>query len=166
MKIGFYPGSFDPITFGHLDIIRRGAQLFDKLYVAVSTNPGKTTLFSAKERLDLVREVVSDIANVEVLQTKKLTVECCREVGATHILRGLRAVTDYDYEFQLTNFNRQIAGEIDTVFMMTEGKYSYLSSSAVRELAFFGGDVTPFVPKTVKMAIDHKIANRENRQGI
>ncbi|MGI6392493.1 MAG: pantetheine-phosphate adenylyltransferase [Candidatus Izemoplasmatales bacterium] len=166
MKIGFYPGSFDPITFGHLDIIRRGAQLFDKLYVAVSTNPGKTTLFSAKERFDLVREVVSDIANVEVLQTKKLTVECCREVGATHILRGLRAVTDYDYEFQLTNFNRQIAGEIDTVFMMTEGKYSYLSSSAVRELAFFGGDVTPFVPKTVKMAIDRKIANRENRQGI
>ncbi|MDD4184529.1 MAG: pantetheine-phosphate adenylyltransferase [Candidatus Izemoplasmatales bacterium] len=160
MKIGFYPGSFDPITFGHLDIVERGAKLFDKLYVAVSANPNKTTMFSAKERLDLVKEVVKDIKNVEVFQATKLTVEHCRDLHATHILRGLRAVTDYDYEFQLTNFNRQIASDIDTVFLMTEGKYSYLSSSSVRELALFGGDVSPFVPESVKIAIDKKIANR------
>ena len=164
MKIGFYPGSFDPITFGHLDIIIRGAKLFDKLYVAVSTNPSKTTMFSSKERLELVKEVVKEIENVEVLQSTKLTVEHCRDLGATHILRGLRAVTDYDYEFQLTNFNRQIASDIDTVFLMTEGKYSYLSSSSVRELAQFGGDVSPFVPEAVKIAINRKIASRTNRQ--
>ncbi|MFA5697292.1 MAG: pantetheine-phosphate adenylyltransferase, partial [Candidatus Izemoplasmatales bacterium] len=103
------------------------------------------------------KEVLKDIPNVEVIKSDILTVEHCKQLGATHILRGLRAVTDYDYEFQLTNFNRQISNDIDTVFLMTEGKYSFLSSSSVRELAIFKGDVTPFVPKVVQEAILKKI---------
>lgn len=157
MKIGFYPGSFDPITFGHLDIITRGAKLFDKLYIAISVNPNKKTLFSATERMDLVKEVVKDILNVEVIESNILTVEHCKKLGASHILRGLRAVTDYDYEFQMTNFNHNISPEVDTVFLMTQGKYSFLSSSSVRELAMFGGDVSPFVPENVKVAIEKKL---------
>jgi pantetheine-phosphate adenylyltransferase len=157
MKIGFYPGSFDPITFGHVDIAERGARLFDKLYVAISCNPNKKTMFSADERVKMVKEVLKDIPNIEVLKSDMLTVEHCKLLGATHILRGLRAVTDYDYEFQMTNFNRQISDDIDTVFLMTAGKYSFLSSSSVRELAIFKGDVTPFVPKAVVKAIKAKM---------
>ncbi len=162
MKIGYYPGSFDPITFGHIDIITRGAKLFDKLYVAVSFNPNKKTMFTSDERLEMVKKVLAAINNVEVVKSDTLTVEHCLELGASHILRGLRAVTDYDYEFQLTNFNRRISKQIDTVFLMTEGEYSYLSSSSVRELAQFGGDVSPFVPVLVKEAIDRKIALRKD----
>ncbi|MFA7105859.1 MAG: pantetheine-phosphate adenylyltransferase [Candidatus Izemoplasmatales bacterium] len=157
MKIGFYPGSFDPITLGHLDIITRGAKLFDKLYIAISINPNKKTLFTTEERKELVKEAIKGIDNIEVITSDLLTVEHCKLVGASHILRGLRAVTDYDYEFQMTNFNHQISSDIDTVFLMTQGKYSFLSSSSVRELAHFGGDVTPFVPENVKLAIDAKI---------
>ncbi|MDD4070341.1 MAG: pantetheine-phosphate adenylyltransferase [Candidatus Izemoplasmatales bacterium] len=157
MKIGFYPGSFDPITLGHLDIITRGAKLFDKLYIAISINPNKKTLFTTEERKELVKEAIKGIDNIEVITSDLLTVEHCKLVGASHILRGLRAVTDYDYEFQMTNFNHQISSDIDTVFLMTQGKYSFLSSSSVRELAHFGGDVTPFVPENVKLAIDTKI---------
>lgn len=156
MKIGFYPGSFDPITFGHLDIITRGAKVFDKLYIAISYNPNKNTTFSTDERIELVKECVKDLDNVEVIKSNKLTVNHCLELGATHILRGLRAVTDYDYEFQMTNFNHQIDERVDTVFLMTQGKYSFLSSSSVRELAGFKGDVSPFVPENVKRAIDIK----------
>jgi len=157
MKIGFYPGSFDPITYGHIDIASRGATLFDKLYVAISVNPNKKTMFTAEERYEMVKDVLKNIANIEVIISDRLTVEHCKELGATHILRGLRAVTDYDYEFQLTNFNRQISNDIDTVFLMTDGKYSFLSSSSVRELAVFNGDVSPFVPRTVQKAILKKI---------
>ncbi len=157
MKIGYYPGSFDPITYGHVDIAVRGAQLFDKLYVAISDNPNKKTLFTAEERYELVKEALKSVTNIEVILSDKLTVEHCQLLGATHILRGLRAVTDYDYEFQLTNFNRRINKQIDTVFLMTEGKFSFLSSSSVRELAFFGGDVTPFVPPIVAEKIVKKI---------
>ncbi|HOP56594.1 MAG TPA: pantetheine-phosphate adenylyltransferase [Bacillota bacterium] len=159
MKVGYYPGSFDPITNGHLDIIERGAKLFDKLFVAVSINPSKRTLFTSDERFELVKEVLKNYKNIEVVKSDILTVEHCRLLGASHILRGLRAVTDYDYEFQLTNFNRKLAPDIDTAFLMTEGQYSYLSSSSVRELAEFGGDVSKFVPPIVKKAIDKKMAS-------
>ncbi len=161
MKIGYYPGSFDPITNGHLDIICRGAKLFDKLYVAVSVNPSKKTMFTDEERFILVRDVLKNYRNIEVVKSNVLTVEHCRMLGASHILRGLRAVTDYDYEFQLTNFNRKLAPDIDTAFLMTDGKYSYLSSSSVRELAEFGGDVSQFVPPLVREAIEKKMAQRK-----
>ncbi len=145
MRIGFYPGSFDPITLGHLDIITRGAKLFDKLYIAISVNPTKiTTLFSAEERKALVEGAIKNLGNIEVITSDILTVEHCKKLGATHILRGLRAVTDYDYEFQLNNFNRRLSKQVDTVFLMTEGKYSFLSSSSVKEIAQFGGDVSSF----------------------
>ncbi|MCK7484722.1 MAG: pantetheine-phosphate adenylyltransferase [Bacillus subtilis] len=156
MKIGYYPGTFDPITFGHLDIIERGAKLFDKLYVSISVNQNKKTMFSVEERAHLVKESIKHLNNVEVVTSNILTVEHCKMLGASHILRGLRAVTDYDYEFQITNFNRRLSHEIDTVFLMTEGQNSYLSSSSVRELAYFGGDVTPFVPAVVAFAIKIK----------
>ena len=156
MKVGYYPGTFDPITFGHVDIITRGAKIFDKLYVSVSYNPDKNPLFTADERVDIVKEVLKDIENIEVIQSKMLTVEHCKQLGASHILRGLRAVTDYDYEFQLTSFNREISNEIDTVFLMTQARYSFLSSSSVRELAHFGGDVSKFVPEAVVKAVDKK----------
>ncbi|MDP2426251.1 MAG: pantetheine-phosphate adenylyltransferase [Candidatus Izemoplasmatales bacterium] len=159
MKIGYYPGSFDPITFGHLDIIERGAKLFDKLYISISVNPNKKTMFTPEERVQLVRDVIYYLPNVEVVTSSILTVEHCKMLGASHILRGLRAVTDYDYEFQITNFNRRLSSEIDTVFLMTEGQNSYLSSSSVRELAYFNGDVTPFVPLVVAEAIKQKIKN-------
>jgi pantetheine-phosphate adenylyltransferase len=156
MKIGYYPGTFDPITFGHLDIIERGSKLFDKLYVSVSYNPEKNPLFTVEERVQLVKEVLKDFDNIEVVKSDMLTVEHCKILGASHILRGLRAVTDYDYKFQQTNFNRYLSSEIDTVFLMTEGKYVFLSSSSVRELAHFGGDVSAFVPEIVKDAIELK----------
>ncbi|HPJ24397.1 MAG TPA: pantetheine-phosphate adenylyltransferase [Bacillota bacterium] len=156
MRIGYYPGTFDPITYGHLDIITRGAKLFDKLYVSISFNPIKNPLFTKEERFELVKEVLKDIPNIEVVKSEMLTVEHCKQLGASHILRGLRAVTDYDYEFQLTSINREISSEIDTVFLMTQGKYSFLSSSSVRELAQFGGNVSSMVPDIVKKAIDRK----------
>lgn len=160
MKIGYYPGTFDPITFGHLDIVERGAKLFDKLYVSISNNRNKKTLFSTEERFELVKAAVKHLENVEVVTSEILTVEHCKMLGASHILRGLRAVTDYDYEFQITNFNRRLAHEIDTVFLMTEGQNSYLSSSSVRELAQFGGDVSPFVPIDVALAIKRKFHSK------
>ncbi|MDC7243936.1 MAG: pantetheine-phosphate adenylyltransferase [Sphaerochaetaceae bacterium] len=156
MKIGYYPGTFDPITYGHLDIIDRGSKIFDKLYVSISLNPDKNPLFTTEERVALVKEVLKDYENIEIVQSNILTVEHCMQLGASHILRGIRAVTDYDYEFQLTGFNRAISDKIDTVFLMTSAKYSYLSSSSVRELAQFGGDVSKFVPNVVKEAIDRK----------
>ena len=156
MTIGYYPGSFDPITYGHIDIITRASRLFDKLYISISVNPNKNTLFTADERVSLVADVLKDIDNIEVVKSDMLTVEHCKVLGATHIVRGLRAVTDFDYEFQLNNINREISSEIDTVFLMTQGKYSFLSSSSVRELAQFGGDISPFVPDVIRDAVAKK----------
>jgi len=148
MKIAVYPGSFDPVTNGHLDIIERGAQLFDKLVVAVAKNPGKEPLFTLEERILMLEKSLSHLSNVEVSYFRGLLVDFARAEQASVILRGLRAMSDFEYEFQMASVNRKI-GDIETVFMMTANEYAYLSSSAVKEVASLGGCVKDFVPQHV-----------------
>lgn len=146
MKTALYPGSFDPITNGHVDIIERALKLFDRLYVVISINPDKKTLFSAPERADILRHVLADHPQIEVIENTVLTVQKAKELKASHIVRGLRALTDFDYEFQLTNANRVLDKSIDTVFFMTDNRHAFLSSSAVKEIARFGGEIKEFLP--------------------
>ncbi len=151
-----YPGSFDPITLGHLDIIRRGAKMFDRLIVGVLVNQAKKSLFSPEERATMIREVTQDIPNVEVITFSGLTVDCCRELGIGTVLRGLRAVTDFEYELQIAQTNHAMAPEIDTVFLTTDVRYGYVSSSIVREVASYGGPIGSFVPESLIPAIREK----------
>lgn len=150
MKIGIYPGSFDPVTFGHLDIIERGAKIVDKLIVGVLTNNAKTPLFSSEERVRMINNLTKHIDNVEAKVFDGLTVDFAHAEGATVIVRGLRAVTDFEYELQLAQTNKVIAPDIDTIFLTTNLKYSYLSSSTVKEIASFGGDIHEFVSPEVQ----------------
>ena len=150
MKIGIYPGSFDPVTLGHLDIIERGAKIVDKLIVGVLTNNVKTPLFSSEERVRMINNLTKHLDNVEAKAFDGLTVDFAHAEGATVIVRGLRAVTDFEYELQLAQTNKVIAPDIDTIFLTTNLKYSYLSSSTVKEIASFGGDIHEFVSPEVQ----------------
>lgn len=134
MKIAIYPGSFDPVTFGHLDVISRSAKMVDKLIIGVLINNNKTPLFSTEDRVRMINELISEYPNVEVHSFSGLTVDYAKKVGATMIVRGLRAVTDFEYELQLAQTNKVIAQDIDTLFLATNLKYSYLSSSTVKEI--------------------------------
>lgn len=158
MRIALYPGSFDPITYGHIDVLRRAKRLFDKLIVAVVENPRKTSLFTAEERKKLVEMALAEegVCGVEVITYSGLLVECAKKVGAVAVVRGLRATSDFDYEFQLALTNRDLDSDIETVFLMTAGKYSFLSSSIVKEIKLYGGDVTKFVPRCVEQALADK----------
>ena len=156
MRIGVYPGTFDPVTNGHLDIIKRGLHLFDKLYVVVPKNIQKNALFTTNERVELLKEVLKDYPNIEVVSTDELTVNFATEVQATAMLRGLRMVSDFEYELQLATLNRHLNNKVETIFIMSSHEYSFLSSSSVKEIASFGGDVSEFVPKAVKLALDKK----------
>lgn len=156
MRIAICPGSFDPVTLGHLDIIRRGAQLFDKLIVLVADNPSKTTLFSAEERLSFIRENISDMPNVEVETYSGLIADYARSNGAVAIVRGLRAMTDFEYEFQMALTNKKLYPEGDTVFLTTRAENLYLSSSLVKQLARYNGDVSDVVPAMVNKALTEK----------
>lgn len=156
MKIGIYPGSFDPVTFGHLDIIERGAKIVDKLIVGVLTNNAKTPLFSSEERVRMINNLTKHLDNVEAKAFDGLTVDFAHAEGATVIVRGLRAVTDFEYELQLAQTNKVIAPDIDTVFLTTNLKYSYLSSSTVKEIASFGGDIHEFVSPEVQDRMKEK----------
>lgn len=156
MKIGVYPGTFDPITNGHLDIIKRAHQLFDKLYIVVPVNMGKSALFTTEERVELIKEVLKDLNDIEVVSTDKLTVDFASSVNATAMVRGLRMVSDFDYELQLATINKKLNSQIETVFIMSSHEYSFLSSSAVKEIAKFGGDVSSFVPEVVNVALKNK----------
>lgn len=151
-----YPGSFDPVTFGHIDIIRRGAKLVDELVVGVLQNKEKTPLFSVDNRVKMLKEVTKTISNVRVVPFEGLLVEFAREMEATMIIRGLRAITDFEYEFQMAQTNHQLAEEIETIFLNTSLEYSYLSSSVVKEVAGFGGDISKFVPELVLKKMKEK----------
>lgn len=150
MRIGVYPGSFDPITNGHLDIIKRSVILFDKLVIVVPENIAKHTLFTIDERVALIKEVVKDFPTVEVTKTNLLTVEFAKSINANCMVRGLRMVSDFEYELQLATFNKLFNSSIETIFIMSSHEYSFLSSSSVKEIAKFHGDVTNFVPEVVK----------------
>lgn len=151
-----YPGTFDPITNGHIDMVRRAASLFGRVVVAVAHNPGKTPLFDDTERVRLARESLNGIPNVEVLGYDCLTIEFAREHGLGAILRGLRAVSDFEFEFQLASMNRRLADDVETVFLTPTEQYTFVSSSLVREIALLGGDVSEFVPPTVLKALQQK----------
>ncbi len=158
MKVAVYPGSFDPVTFGHLDVARRAAAVFDRLVLAVLTNPRKTSLLTVAERLDAIRTSVAVIdpglvERIDVQSFDGLTVEVCRRAGAGFIVRGLRAVSDFETEMQLAHNNRILAPEIDTVFFMTSLEHGYVSSDLVREIARFGGDVRAMVPGPAEAAL-------------
>ena len=155
-RYAIYPGTFDPITFGHLDIIKRASELFDGIKVTIGINPAKSPLFSIEERLALLEGVLKDFSNVSIDTYSGLVVEHARNSGAIAIIRGLRAVSDFEYEFQMALTNRKIAGDVNTVFLMPNEKYTYLNSTIVRSLAQFGGDVSDFVPPLVADALREK----------
>jgi len=156
--IAVYPGSFDPITYGHLDIINRGLEVFDELVIAVARNSGKNALFSTEERIELIRSVVGDNPRLKVDTFEGLLVDYVCSIGARVILRGLRAVSDFEYEFQIAQMNHAVRDQVETLFMMTSVPYGYLSSSIVKEVASLGGDVEAFVPEPVKLALMRKFA--------
>jgi pantetheine-phosphate adenylyltransferase len=144
-----YPGTFDPPTNGHVDLIQRGARLFGHLTVAVLNNPGKDPMFTVAERVEMLEEVTSALGNVSVATFDGLTVEFARRQGASAILRGIRAISDYEYEFQMALMNRRLAPEIETVFLQPAGRYSFVSSRMLKEVFSFGGDVTGLLPPNV-----------------
>jgi pantetheine-phosphate adenylyltransferase len=158
MTLALYPGSFDPVTYGHINLINRGLGLFDKLLVAVAKNVRKQPLFDVPERMALIQEAIGDNARVEVCAFDGLLVDYASARGATCILRGLRAVSDFEFEFQLAHVNRRLSAGLETVFMMTGEEHFYVSSQMVREVASFGGKVAGLVPPHVEQALRGKFA--------
>lgn len=162
MSIAVYPGSFDPVTLGHLDIIERTARIMDRVIIGVLNNNSKTPLFSVEERVNMLRSVTAQITNVEVQSFDGLLVDFVRKNGANVIVRGLRAITDFEYELQLSQTNRIIAPEIDTLFLTTNLKYSYLSSSIVKEIATYHGDISAFLPPEILEQVEKKINDKNH----
>lgn len=158
MAVAIYPGSFDPITNGHIDIVQRAKKLFSKLYIAVVANPHKNALFTVDERVEITQAALAEagINGLEVICYQGLLIDCAKQHGADAIVRGLRANSDFEYEFQMALTNRDLASEFESVFFMTAKKFSYLSSSIVKEVCMYGGDVSTFVPKTVEAALQAK----------
>ncbi len=164
MDSGIYPGSFDPVTYGHIDIIKRAAAVMDHLIVAVLKNNGKTPLFSVDERVNMLKEVTKDMKNVEIMSFSGLLVNFAKENNVKVIVRGLRAVTDFEYELLMSQTNRVMDAEIDTIFFTTDLQYAYLSSSIVREIASYGGDISKFVPESIEDRIRKKLLNSDNNK--
>ncbi len=152
-----YPGTFDPLTNGHTDLITRAARLFDRVVVAVAENPAKGTAFTLDERVALAREVLAPLDNVEVQGFTTLLVDFAREVGARVLVRGLRAVSDFEYEFQLASMNRRLAPEVETVFLTPDEQYGFVSSSLVKEICRLGGDVSSFVHPRVAVELERRL---------
>lgn len=157
MRTAIYPGSFDPVTYGHIDIIKRSAKMVDKLIIGVLSNSSKTPLFSVEERVNMLKSVTAGIPNVEVRAFEGLLVDFVKKSQADVIVRGLRATTDFEYELQMSQTNRVIAPEVDTMFMTTNLKYSYLSSSIVKEIAMYHGDIQAFLHPEVADKVREKV---------
>ena len=160
MTRAIYPGSFDPVTLGHLDIIKRASKIFDELIVGVLNNNSKSPLFSVETRVKMLNDVVKDLPNVKVMSFEGLLVDFARKVDAQIIVRGLRAVTDFEYELQMSQTNTVLNENVDTIFFTTSLEYAYLSSSTVREAAYFGADISKFVPESVVQQVYDKFKER------
>lgn len=158
MVTAVYPGSFDPATYGHLDIIRRASISFDQVIVGVLHNSAKSPLFSVEERVNILKKVTKDISNIRVESFDGLSIDFVKECHAQFLVRGLRAITDFEYELQMAQTNRIMDPEIDTIFLTTSLEYAYLSSSTVKEVALYGGDISKFVPEEVVSEIKRKMA--------
>ncbi|MCI9083706.1 MAG: pantetheine-phosphate adenylyltransferase [Lachnospiraceae bacterium] len=163
MKRAIYPGSFDPVTFGHIDMIERSAKIVDELVVAVLNNSAKNPLFSVKERVSMLEEITNHLPNVKITFFDGLLIDYARKVDAAIIIRGLRAITDFEYELQLAQTNRIVDSQIDTIFLTTSLEYAYLSSTIVKEVASYGGDISHFVPQQLMGRIYEKYAEVRNR---
>lgn len=157
MNICIYPGSFDPITNGHLDIIKRSSQLFDKVIVGIIQNPNKNSFFTLEERIDLIKKATNSIHNIEIDNFTGLLIDFAKKKNARVIIRGLRAISDFEYEFQMASMNHKLDPKIETVFMMTNIKYSYLSSSMVKEVGLLGGCIKDLVPEIINDDINRKL---------
>ena len=161
MKIAIYPGSFDPVTIGHLHIIRRAASIFDKLVVCVMVNAGKNPMFTLEERVNFIRRVTAELPNVEVDSSGDLLAEYAKSKGDCVIVKGLRAGSDFEYEFQMALINRKINPDLDTMFLTAEHQYTYLSSSTVKELGAYGVDLSDFLPEQIIPDFQKRITNRQ-----
>lgn len=164
-KTAIYPGTFDPITYGHLDVLERAAKMFDTVIISVAESSRKNTLFSAEERTGVIRKVVRKTGNIKVESFDNLLVDYAGSKNAEVIVRGLRAVSDFEYEFQLALTNRKLAPKIETVFLMPNEKFSFISSTFVKEIAKFGGDVSLFVPKPVMELLKKKLTIYDRKKG-
>ena len=156
MIIAVYPGTFDPITNGHIDIINRGLRIFDKLIVTVAVNPGKTPLFSLEERIEMIERSIGKVENVEVAQFQGLIAEYLKSVNAVAMIRGLRAISDFEFEFQMSLMNRKLNEDVETVFLMPAQEYIHLNSTLIKEVSSFNGDITDYVPKNVEDKLNEK----------
>ena len=161
MRIGIYPGSFDPVTLGHFDIIERASRMVDKLIIGVLVNGAKSPMFTTEERVELIKKVTKDMPNVVVEANDGLLVDFAEAKGANVIIRGLRAVTDFEYELQIAQTNHKLNSNVDTVFLTTSVEYSYVSSSIVREVASYGGDISQFVPECIVDEIYKKAGRKK-----
>lgn len=159
MNIAIYPGSFDPVTNGHLDVIKRSSKIFDKVIVAVAKNPNKTPMFTIEERVELLERVVKSMPNVEIDHFDGLLVDYAKEKGSSVIIKGLRAISDFEYEFQMALMNRKLDSSIETLFMMTSYKYSFLSSSMMKEIGKLGGCIGELVPDEILQDVQEKLKN-------
>ena len=164
MLRAIYPGSFDPVTYGHYDIICRSCKIVDELIVGVLNNKAKMPLFSVEERVKMLKEVTKDLPNVRIIPFDGLLVDFAERMDADMVIRGLRAITDFEYELQMSQTNRKVAPEVDTIFFTTSLEYAYLSSSIVKEVAQYGGDISAFVAEPVEKAIKQKFAQRNNNK--